>query len=278
MTFVLITCVILPVLPNTTYDLAPPLNVLNPFEIWAMVVLIVGISLGGYLTYKFFGRDAGLLLAGILGGAISSTVTAISFAKRTRDAPQSASMAALVIIVASSVVFVRVILEISLVAPRQFQQLAPPMAVMLAAALLAAVPVWLRVQREPAELPEQKNPTELRTALVFACLYAGVLMALAATKEFFGGKGLYGVAILSGLTDMDAITLSTTRMVKLGADEGGISADLGWRLIVVASMANLLFKWFLAALVGHWNLRWRLVLLFAVPFLTGCGLLCFWPR
>lgn len=276
MTFVLITCVILPVLPNTTYPITPPLNVLNPFEIWTMVVLIVGISLGGFLIYKFFGRDTGLLLAGFLGGAISSTVTTLSFAKRSRSMPGSASMAALVIMIASSVVFARVILEILVVAPVQFAHLAPPIAVMLASAVLAAVPIWLRVQHEPAELPEQKNPTELRTALVFALLYAGVLMALAATKEFMGRQGLYGVAILSGLTDMDAITLSTTRMVKLTAEEGGISSHLGWRLIVVASMSNLLFKWFLAALVGHGRLRWRLALLFALPFLTGCALLVFW--
>ena len=277
MTFVLVTCVILPVLPNTTYDLASPLNVLNPFEIWTMVVLIVGISLGGYLCYKFFGRDAGLLLAGILGGAISSTVTTLSFAKRTRDSPQSVKMAALVIIVASSVVFVRVILEICLVAPRQFPQLAPPVVVMLAGGMLASVSIWLGVQHEPAELPPQKNPAELRTALVFAALYAGVLMALAATNKFFGDQGLYGVAILSGLTDMDAITLSATRMAKLSVEKGGISSSLAWRLIVVASMANLVFKWGLAAVVGNWRLRWRLALLFAVPFLTGCVLLCFWP-
>jgi uncharacterized membrane protein (DUF4010 family) len=277
MTFVLITGVILPVLPNTTYDLAPPLNVLNPFEIWMMVVLIVGISLGGYLIYKLFGRSAGILLGGILGGAISSTATTLSYARRTRTAPESARMAALIIMIASSVVFVRVMLEICVVAPQHFRHLAPPIAVMFGAATVAGVLIWLRLRREPAQLPEQKNPTELRSAFVFAALYAGVLMALAATKNFLGGQGLYGVAVLSGLTDMDAITLSTTRMVKLGTDDHGISAAVGWRLIVVASMANLLFKWCIAALVGHGKLRWRLAVLFAVPFATGCALLWLWP-
>lgn len=277
MTFVLITGVILPVLPNTTYDVAAPLNVLNPFEIWTMVVLIVGISLGGYLIYKFFGRNAGILLGGILGGAISSTATTLSYARRTRTTPDSARMAALIIVLASSVVFARVMLEISLVAPQHFRHLAPPIAVMMAGGTTAAVLVWLRLRREPAELPQQKNPTELRSALVFAALYAGVLMALAATRNYLGGHGLYGVAVLSGLTDMDAITLSTARMVKLGPNQEGISADVGWRLIVVASMANLLFKWCMAALVGHRKLGWRLGVLFALPFATGCGLLWLWP-
>ena len=111
--------------------------------------------------------------------------------------------------------------------------------------------MWLRVKREPAEMPEQKNPTELRSAVLFALLYAGVLMTLSATKSYLGDSSLYAVAILSGLTDMDAITLSTTRMVKLGPGIGGIPSNLGWRLIVVASMANLLFKWLLVALVGN---------------------------
>ena len=123
MTFVLITCVILPVLPNTTYDVVAPLNVLNPFEIWTMVVLIVGISLSGYLIYKFFGRDAGILLGGILGGAISSTATTLSYAKRSRTTPDGIQVAALVIVVASTVVFLRVMLEIAVVSPQHFEQL-----------------------------------------------------------------------------------------------------------------------------------------------------------
>ena len=90
MTFALITCIILPVLPNTTYEVVSPLDVLNPFEIWMMVVLMVGISLTGYLVYKFFGRNAGILLGGVLGGAVSSTATTLSYAKRTRWTAQFA--------------------------------------------------------------------------------------------------------------------------------------------------------------------------------------------
>ena len=79
MQFVLITCIILPVLPNQTYG---PLGVLNPFETWLIVVFIVGLSLAGYIIYKFFGRDAGIFLGGLLGGAISSTATTVSYAAR----------------------------------------------------------------------------------------------------------------------------------------------------------------------------------------------------
>ncbi len=276
MTFVLITCIVLPVLPNTTYDLVAPLNVLNPFEIWLMVVLMVGISLSGYLAYKFVGRNAGIMLGGILGGAVSSTATTISYAKRTRAEAAHGRMAALVIVIASSVSFVRVLIEIFLVAPQQFIILAPPILVMMSVGVLVAVVTWLRVQREPVEPPAPKNPTQWRSAVVFAVLYAGVLMALAAAKAYLGGQGLYGIAIVSGLTDMDAITLSISRMVRLGAN-GGLATSDAWRLIVVASLGNLVFKWLMAAAAGGPALRRHLALLFAAPFAAGCLVLLFWP-
>lgn len=277
MTFVLITCIVLPVLPNTTYDVASPLNVLNPFEIWLMVVLMVGISLSGYLSYKFFGRNAGILLGGLLGGAVSSTATTLSYAKRTRSDHSSARTAALVIVIASTVSFVRVLIEIFMVAPQHFVMLAPPVAITMGGGVLVAATAWLRVQQEPAEPPAQKNPTELRSALLFAVLYAAVLMALSATMTYLGGQGLYGIAALSGLTDMDAVTLSTARMVRLGSDGGGLPVADAWRVIVIASLANLVFKWLMAAAAGGPALRRQLARLFAVPFAVGCLVLLLWP-
>jgi uncharacterized membrane protein (DUF4010 family) len=277
MTFALITCVVLPVLPNTTYAAVAPLDVLNPFEIWMMVVLMVGISLTGYLVYKFFGRNAGILLGGMLGGAISSTATTLSYAKRTHADHSASPIAALVIVIASTVVFARVLIEILVVAPQQFAYLAPPVAIMMAAGIFVAGMMWWRVQDAPAATPDQKNPTELRSALVFAAVYAGVLMALSTAKTYLGGQGLYGIAVLSGLTDMDAITMSTARMVRAGSQAGGIPVSEGWRLVVVASMANLVFKWGMAATAGCIMLRRQLAWLFAVPLIVGGLLLLLWP-
>ena len=117
MQFVLITLVILPILPNQAYG---PYQVLNPFKIWLMVVLIVGISLGGYIIYKFFGEKAGTLVGGILGGLISSTATTVSYARRTSKAPEASALAALVIMVASTIVFGRVLILIGASAPEFF--------------------------------------------------------------------------------------------------------------------------------------------------------------
>ena len=277
MTFALITCVVLPILPDRTYDLIAPFDVLNLFEIWMMVVLMVGISLTGYLVFKFFGHNAGIILGGILGGAVSSPATTLSYSKRARADHPSAPLASVVISIASSVVFVRVMIEIFAVAPQHFAQLAPPLLVMMTSGVVAAGLAWWRVQTAPPATPDQRNPTELRSAMLFAALYAGVLLALSAVKTYLGGRGLYGVALLSGLTDMDAITLSTSRMVRAGSEAGGIAASQGWRLIAVATMANLVFKWFMAASIGPKDLRRQLAFLFAAPLVTGLLLLWFWP-
>ena len=91
---------------------------LNPFEIWLMVVLIVGMSLGGYILYKFLGRDAGTLLGGVLGGAISSTATTVSYARGARDDAAAARTAAVVIMIASAVSCLRVLAAVAVVAPK----------------------------------------------------------------------------------------------------------------------------------------------------------------
>jgi len=269
MQFVLITCIILPVLPRGTFG---PLDVFNPFETWLMVVLIVGMSLGGYITYKFFGHNAGILLGGVLGGAISSTATTVSYSRQARDGQITSAGAAIVILIASTVVFLRVLVEIAVVAPSFLREAGGPVVVLM---LLAAVPslaVWYHVRREPVAMPKQQNPTQLKSAVFFGGMYALVLLALAATQRYVGQQGLYAVAMLSGLTDMDAITLSTSRMVA----GGEVAAEEAWRLIVVAGLANLVFKAAVVGLAANRRLLGQVLLLFAIPMLGGAALLVFW--
>lgn len=276
MKFVLITCVVLPVLPNRVYELPTPLDVLNPFEIWLMVVLMVGISLGGYLAYQYFGRNTGILLGGLLGGIVSSTATTASVARDTRRVPESSRVAALVILIATAVVYVRVLIEIGIVAPAGFIQMALPIAIPLVSCLLTALVVWLKLRRGTDEMPEQTNPAEMKSAILFGCVYGGVLMALAAARTWLGSRSLYAVAILSGMTDMDAITLSLARM-SASPEGTGIPVSQAWRLILVASSANLVFKAVLASTLGHHTLAIRLIALLSIPLATGLCVLAFWP-
>jgi uncharacterized membrane protein (DUF4010 family) len=271
MQFVLITCVILPVLPNQAYG---PLEVFNPFEAWLMVVLIVGISLGGYLLYRLFGSSAGVLLGGMLGGAISSTATTVSYARRAARQRKAVPPAAAAIMVASAVVYVRVLIEVAVVAPKLLTEVVGPVLLMMLVTLLPAVLLWVWFRKERATMPQQENPTQIRSAIAFGLMYAIVLVALAAVKQYFSDRELFVVAGLSGLTDMDALTLSTARMVK--ADQ--LVAAQAWRLVVVGLMSNLIFKGAIVAWLGHPRLFKFIVLLFAVPVTAGLALLLFWPE
>jgi len=274
MQFVLITCVILPVLPSRPYDVLGVPAVFNPRETWWMVVLIVGMSLGAYIAYKFLGRDAGMALGGVLGGAISSTATTVSYARQARDDGVGHRAAAVVIMIASTVVFVRVLVEIAVVAPPEFlHSAAVPVVILLLLTLVPALVVGYRVRKQPGSMPEQKNPTQLKSALFFGGMYAVVLFALAAAKQRLDDRALYAVAGLSGLTDMDAITLSVARRAHTDA---WIAAE-GWRLIIVGALSNLVFKAGLAAALGGRRLLVQVAVLFSIPMLGGLGLLFVWP-
>ncbi len=270
MQFVLITLVILPVLPNRSMG---PFNVLNPFKIWLMVVLIVGISLAGYVAFKWFGERVGTLMGGVLGGLISSTATTVSYARRSRELPEASTLAAGVVMIASTVVFGRVLVEIAFVSPRFLGTAAPPLGVLMVTLGVLALMMLARQRGGASALTEPENPSELKPALIFAVLYALVLLAVAAAKQYFGAGGMYVVAVLSGLTDMDAITLSVAQLVE----QGRLPEATGWRLIVVASMSNLIFKAGTVAVLGSTAMRARIMGMFGLAVVTGGLVIWLWP-
>jgi uncharacterized membrane protein (DUF4010 family) len=270
MQFVVIALVILPILPDRTFG---PYGVLNPFQIWWMVVLIVGLSLAGYVAFKLFGANAGAILSGVLGGLISSTATTVTYARRTKEDPGTSRLAALIVMIASTVVFVRLLVEIAVVARDRFLDLAPPIAAMLGVAAALSAVLWLGARRDPCAPPEAANPAELKSALVFGLIYAAVLLAVAFARAYFGRTGLFTVAALSGLTDMDAITLSTARLVR----EGGVDPGTGWRAILLAALSNLVLKAGVVAVLGSRQLLGRIVLPFGVALVGGGLILWLWP-
>lgn len=271
MRFVLISMVILPILPNQSFG---PYAVLNPFEIWLMVVLIVGLGLGGYVAYKILGARGGVLLSGILGGLISSTATSVSSARSVRDGTQSPALASLVIMIASTIAMVRVLVEVGAVATTKLPSLAGPLSTMLGAMIVITIVAWFLTRKEQAaRLPEQHNPAELRPAFVFALIYAFIKLAVAAANDHLGHSGLYIVGVVSGLADMDAITLSTARMV----DSQKLDPATGWRVILIASMSNLAFKGSIVAALGGIKVFTHVALWFGASLLAGGAILLLWP-
>lgn len=269
MQFVVISLIILPVLPDQNFG---PYNVLNPYNIWLMVVLIVGIGLSGYFAYKLLGNKAGTLLAGFLGGLISSTATTVTYAKRSKGA-QNNNLLALVIFIATIVSLVRILVEIAVVTPQSFAQVAPPIAALLLVMVVLAAFNYFFKKGNSDQMPEQENPAQLKTALVFGAIYGAVILATAAAKDFFGDGGLYVVAIISGLTDVDAITLSTSRLIN----QQSLDTTTGWKIILIAALSNIAFKGALAGVLGNRSLFLRIALLFGISLVAGVLIIWWWP-
>lgn len=270
MQFALVALVILPVLPNENYG---PFQAFNPHETWLMVVLIVGLSVAGYIVYKFYGQNAGTVVGGVLGGLVSSTATTASYARRAGQQPSASSQAAVVIAIASAIAIGRVIVEVGVAAAPVVRYLAPPLAVMFLWMLALSLLVYRFDRPGQAGMSPPKNPAELKLALVFGVMYSLIKLAVAATQHYLGESALYGVAGLSGLTDLDAITLSTAKLVE--ADR--LAADLGWRLILTAALANLAFKGGIAAVLGDRRLALSTLVVFGAAIAGGGLILWLWP-
>ena len=274
MTLAGIALVILPILPDKNFG---SLEVINPRNIWLMITLIVGISVFGYFIYKLFGKKVGVISNGILGGLISSTATTVSYARKTADAADISKLAVFVITTASTVSFIRVLFEVGIVIPQHLNVIAVPIgAVILIMALTCLVLFYLinKDDSQGEEMPEPENPAQFKSALIFGLLYGLILLAVAFTKKTFGNDALYIVAIISGLTDVDAITLSLSQLIK----EGSLQANFGWKLILLAGLSNMMFKGIMAIVLGAKQLTKWIIVSFGIIIISGLLIMWLWPE
>ena len=242
--FAVLSLIVLPLLPNRGYG---PYAALNPHQIWWMVVLISGLSLAGYAALRLVGQQRGAIVLGLLGGLVSSTATTLSFSRHGRQNADLAQLAVIVIVLANLVVLARLAVLTGLLGMDVLIDLAPILLGGLLCGALAAG-YGLRKFKPSGEAPELilSNPTEIRTALTFGAVYAVVLLASAWLADLAGPRGLYAVAAIAGLTDVDAITLSSLRLFKLGH----LTVQQASNAIVLALLANLLFKSGLVWVIG----------------------------
>ena len=268
--FVLLSLVVLPALPNESFG---PYAVLNPFKIWLMVVLIVGMNLAGYFAMKLSTGRGGAVLGGVFGGLISSTATTVSFASRSRSNQTITPAACVVILLACALVYVRIVIETAAVAHALLPSLIGPVAVFSILFLITLGIFLFHFEHQEREDISTNNPAQFKTAFGFGALYSVVLFASAAAIENFGESMLYPLAIISGLTDVDAMTLSTARMF----DEARISSDTAWRVIFIASLSNLVFKAGAVAVLGGSSIRRRLLPALVGLSLAGVFIVIYWP-
>lgn len=256
--FATLSLVVLPVLPDKGFG---PYGALNPHQIWWMVVLISGVSLAGYAGLRLFGDRYGTLLLGFAGGLVSSTATTLIFARHARGDAKFAGTAGRVILIANLVMLVRLSLFAAVVAPAALSPVALMMAAGLVPGMLYLLASWgAAASPGSLPLPQTRNPTEVRVAIGFAVLYGGVLLLSTWLTESVGTRGLYAVALASGLTDVDAISLSSLQLQAAGK----LAPTAAATAMALAALSNLVFKAGTALVVGGREL--------ARPVAIGMGL------
>lgn len=264
----LITVVVLPILPNRAMG---PGGVLNPYEIWWLVVLIASISFVGYFAIRMGGTSKGILFTSLFAGLSSSTALTLHFSRQARQASTLSPQLAAGILIACGTMFPRILIYCGIINPDLLPQLVVPV---LAMALMLYVPagiIWHR-NRENLQVEQpllNRNPLDLRPALLFGALLTLILLVGHWLKDLFGDTGIFVLAASSGIADVDAITLSLTRM-----SESSIAAQTAVIGIVIASSVNNLVKATMAWSIGPASLGHRV----AVPMglSLAVGLIASW--
>jgi len=266
--FAVITAIVLPVLPNQTFG-PPPLDVLNPYKIWLMVVFISGIGFLGYVLIKVVGPKQGIGLTGLLGGLVSSTAVTLSFAQRSQKEAELAKPFALAITVAWTMMFSRVMAEVAALNAALLGVLWLPMAASAAAGLAYCIYLYLSQRTDKQGDVVFSNPFELGPAVKFGLLYAIILLVSKAAQIYLGDTGVYLSSVIAGLTDVDAITLS---MAELSSAAGGVDLSTAARAIVLAAMSNTAVKGGIVLTSGSSTLRRALLPGFILMLVTGIGI------
>lgn len=242
--FALIAVVALPLLPDRSYG---PYGALNPFKVGVVIVLIAGISFVGYASVRMFGARRGIGVTALAGGLVSSTAVTLTFSARSKEHRELGAACSLAITLAATVMFVRLMVEIVSLRPELARPAAAPLGAMLAVGVVGCLILWRRSAAPPnqGETKGFENPFRLRHALRLGLVYALVRLLAAFAWNRFGSGGLLLSAGLSGLADVDAITISIARMHAHGLD-----TDVAIRAVTVAAASNTLAKAAIAMVLG----------------------------
>ncbi|MGY6661022.1 MAG: MgtC/SapB family protein [Glycocaulis sp.] len=228
------TCLLLPVLPDRAID---PWGAVNPFEIWLLAILIAAISFGGYVAIRLFGERTGLVLTALAGGLASSTATTLSLARLARSRPAASRIAGAGILLAGVVMVIRVGLVATILNPSLALWLLMPLAAGgLAMAAVGGVVLVLSRDGAGADVTVN-NPLDAVAAIRMAALIAVISLAAVLAREYSGAAAAFAVAALSGLADVDAVTLAMARI-----DAAVMAPRTAAAAILVAVAVNTVVK------------------------------------
>jgi len=289
--FALISLVILPILPNRNYSIIDipglheiltqfgvsqnflsGLNIFNPYIIWLMVILVAGISFLGYFLVKIIGSKKGYTLLGFVGGLVSSTAVTLSMAAESIKNKKIFFPFVVATIIATTVMFIRILFEVAIVNSNLLKTLIYPM---ISMAIFGAIIIFIFYKRKRGtkKVKEIKfeQPFAIGPALKFGLLFVLILFVSKFAQLMFGSVGIYATSVLSGLADVDAITLTMSQLSK----SGNISNIVASTAIILAAASNTLVKAGIAYYLGSRKFGSRIVLAFVLILLVGLGVLLF---
>jgi len=240
--------VILPLLPEGPFGPAPGVR---PRELWILVLLFSGISFAGFIAHRLAGK-AGYPLTGLLGGLVSSTSVTLTFARLSRAHHGQAASLATGAVAASTILFLRVAVAVTVLNAALLPSLAWHLAAPFAVGLVALALAWRSMAGPKAAPSALKNPLQFRAALEMAALFQVVLFGVHYVQSWMGEGGVMASGFVLGLTDVDALTLAMTRSVA-----SGTSIDLACRAILMGVMANCLMKAGIAIVIGERRFAWQ---------------------
>jgi uncharacterized membrane protein (DUF4010 family) len=265
--FAALSLVILPILPPGPYG---PLGGVRPRELWVVVLIVSGLNFAGYLARRAVGQSHGMVVAGMLGGLISSTAVTMTFSRQSRDRDAGFAPLALGVVGACTVLLPRLLLLTLVLQPALTLAVVP---YFLPPFLVGAALVWAGLRHLPAHSAapapaEGRSPLRLGSAVLLAIGFQLVLMVMVLVRARFGATGILASAALLGLTDMDALTLS---MSRLATEE---AVPLAATALAVGVLANTLLKTAVVVLLGTGSFRRRAALgLAALGVASVAGLL-----
>jgi uncharacterized membrane protein (DUF4010 family) len=261
--------IVLPVLPN---EMIGPYELFNPYKTWLMAVIIAAISFVGYAAIKLLGPKRGIFITGAAGGLVSSTAVSISLSKMFEKQFQFINNYAGGVAVACTFMYLRVLFEAAVIHPALAKALAPAYVAASAIGIVFSYFLYTRSHTADIHFEEQaiaKNPLQLSEALKFGLLFGVIYGAIAFTQGRFGDIGVYIVSFISGITDVDAITLSLSELAK---DEK-VVMKTAMNGIVIASVVNSLVKLGIVFWIGGLRLGWRVAQFFIVTLGVMGGVL-----
>jgi uncharacterized membrane protein (DUF4010 family) len=245
--FAVMALVILPLLPVGPYG---PYGAIHPRELWILVMFFSGLSFASYVIRRAIGSEQGYAVSGILGGFISSTSVTLTMSRLSKNGKAAEGAMASAVMGANTMLFLRVLAATAYLARPVTMALWPSF---IAPFLIgAALTVWgMRTKTTgPAKNPDDDNPLQLKAAIEMAAVFQVVLFAMAAFKNLFSGQGVYASAAVLGLTDVDALTLSMSRLAN-----SGTAAEVAAKAIVIGILANTVVKLGLVIALGRGKYR-----------------------